>query len=87
MQKVNDIVPGTGQSRPDWSVLDDIAARLGTNLGFGSGELDDEPHGADEPVDLREEFLRFGEALVAHHRRGERDGPDALPGRELSRAA
>ncbi|MFP3913433.1 MAG: NADH-quinone oxidoreductase subunit NuoG [Actinomycetota bacterium] len=34
--KVNDIVPGAGQSRPDWSILDDIARRMGGDLGFGS---------------------------------------------------
>ncbi len=38
VQKVNNIVPGPGQSRPDWSIIDDIAARMGTTLGFSSAE-------------------------------------------------
>jgi NADH-quinone oxidoreductase subunit G len=36
VQKVNAIVPGAGQSRADWSILDDIARRLGGDLGFSS---------------------------------------------------
>ncbi|HEX2154503.1 MAG TPA: NADH-quinone oxidoreductase subunit NuoG [Acidimicrobiia bacterium] len=36
VQKVNEIVPGAGQARADWSIIDDIARRLGTDLGFGS---------------------------------------------------
>ncbi len=36
VQKVNDIVPGAGQSRADWSVLDDIARRMGGDLGLNS---------------------------------------------------
>ncbi|MGH8873689.1 MAG: NADH-quinone oxidoreductase subunit NuoG [Acidimicrobiia bacterium] len=36
--KVNRIVPGPGQSRQDWSVLDDLAGRLGTDLGLHSAE-------------------------------------------------
>ena len=36
VQKVNDIVPGAGQSRADWSVLDDIARRMGSDLGLTS---------------------------------------------------
>ncbi|GIU91524.1 MAG: NADH-quinone oxidoreductase subunit G [Acidimicrobiia bacterium] len=38
VQKVNAIVPGAGQSRPDWSILDDLARRMGSSLGFGSAE-------------------------------------------------
>ena len=38
VQKVNAITPGPGQSRPDWSILDDIARRMGTDLGFVSAE-------------------------------------------------
>ncbi len=38
VQKVNRIVPGPGQTRPDWSILDDLARRLGVELGFGSAE-------------------------------------------------
>ena len=36
VQKVNDIVAGEGQSRADWSILDDIARRLGKELGFAT---------------------------------------------------
>ena len=36
VQKVNQIVPGAGQSRPDWSILDDLARRMGSDLGFHS---------------------------------------------------
>lgn len=36
VQKVNEIVPGAGQSRADWSIIDDIARRMGGDLGFGS---------------------------------------------------
>lgn len=38
VQKVNAITPGPGQSRPDWSILDDIARRMGSDLGFVSAE-------------------------------------------------
>jgi predicted molibdopterin-dependent oxidoreductase YjgC len=38
VQKVNQIVPGSGQSRPDWSVLDDISRRMGVDLGLHSAE-------------------------------------------------
>jgi NADH-quinone oxidoreductase subunit G len=38
VQKVNEIVPGNGQSRPDWSILDDIARRMGFDLGLHSAE-------------------------------------------------
>lgn len=34
--KVNRLVPGPGQSRPDWSILDDLARRLGRDLGLHS---------------------------------------------------
>lgn len=37
VQKVNRIVPGPGQSRPDWSIIDDIARRMGHDLGLHSG--------------------------------------------------
>jgi NADH-quinone oxidoreductase subunit G len=36
VQKVNAIVPGAGQSRADWSILDDIARRMGKDLGLSS---------------------------------------------------
>lgn len=36
VQKVNAITTGTGQSRPDWSIIDDIASRMGRPLGFAS---------------------------------------------------
>ncbi len=36
VQKVNDLVPGAGQSRADWSILDDIARRMGADLGVDS---------------------------------------------------
>jgi predicted molibdopterin-dependent oxidoreductase YjgC len=36
VQKVNALVPGAGQSRADWSILDDIARRMGTPLGWSS---------------------------------------------------
>lgn len=38
VQKVNNIVPGPGQSRPDWSIIDDIATRMGVALGLESAE-------------------------------------------------
>lgn len=38
VQKVNHIRPGPGRSRPDWSILDDIAHRMGNPLGLVSGE-------------------------------------------------
>ncbi len=37
VQKVNRIVPGPGQSRPDWSIIDDIARWMGHDLGLHSG--------------------------------------------------
>ena len=36
VQKVNEILPGVGQARADWSILDDIARRLGADLGLAS---------------------------------------------------
>ena len=36
VQKVNTVVPGPGQSRPDWSILDDLSRRLGAELGLSS---------------------------------------------------
>lgn len=38
VQKVNHIRPGPGQSRPDWAMLDDIAHRMGSELGLASPE-------------------------------------------------
>ncbi len=34
VQKVNKIAPGPGQSRSDWSILDDIAESLGRPIGL-----------------------------------------------------
>jgi len=43
VQMVNRLVPGPGQARADWSVLDDLADRLGRPLGLTSGqEISDE---------------------------------------------
>ena len=36
--KVNRLAPGPGQSRPDWAVLSDLAARLGADLGLVSAQ-------------------------------------------------
>jgi NADH-quinone oxidoreductase subunit G len=36
VQKVNRVVPGAGQSRPDWSVFDDLSRRLGRPIGLPS---------------------------------------------------
>ena len=38
VQKVNRIVPGPGQSRPDWSILDDLSTLMGKPLGLDSAE-------------------------------------------------
>ncbi len=38
VQKVNRLIPGPGQSRPTWSILDDLAARMGGDLGAASAE-------------------------------------------------
>jgi NADH-quinone oxidoreductase subunit G len=38
VQKVNAICPGPGQSRSDWSIVADIAGRLGNDLGLTSAE-------------------------------------------------
>ncbi len=38
VQKVARVVPGPGQSRPDWSILDDLAARMGSPIGLDSPE-------------------------------------------------
>lgn len=39
VQKVNQVVPAPGQARVDWSILDDVARRLGKPLGFMSAEI------------------------------------------------
>ncbi|MYK55836.1 MAG: molybdopterin-dependent oxidoreductase, partial [Acidimicrobiia bacterium] len=36
--KVNRLTPGPGQSRPDWAILSDLAARLGVDLGLVSAQ-------------------------------------------------
>ncbi len=38
VQKVNRIVPGPGQARPDWSILDGIAEAMGSPIGLQSAE-------------------------------------------------
>lgn len=38
VQKVNRIAPGPGQSRPDWSIIDDIGRAMGFELGLHSPE-------------------------------------------------
>jgi NADH-quinone oxidoreductase subunit G len=38
VQKVNAITTGHGQSRADWSIIEDLAARMGKSLGFTSAE-------------------------------------------------
>ena len=36
VQKVNRLVPGPGQARADWSILDDLASRMGHPIGLSS---------------------------------------------------
>ncbi|MGH8928819.1 MAG: molybdopterin-dependent oxidoreductase, partial [Acidimicrobiia bacterium] len=38
VQKVGRVVPGPGQSRPDWSIIDDLASRMGAPIGLESAE-------------------------------------------------
>jgi NADH-quinone oxidoreductase subunit G len=38
VQKVNRLIPGPGQTRPAWSVLDDLARRMGGDVGATSAE-------------------------------------------------
>jgi predicted molibdopterin-dependent oxidoreductase YjgC len=38
VQKVNRVVPGPGQTRADWSILDDLAERMGATIGLGSAD-------------------------------------------------
>ncbi len=38
VQKVARVVPGPGQSRPDWSILDDLASRMGRPIALDSPE-------------------------------------------------
>ena len=38
VQMVNRLVPGPGQARADWSILDDLATRMGRPIGLGSGK-------------------------------------------------
>ncbi len=38
VQKLNNIRPGPGQTRPDWAMLDDLAHRIGAPLGLSSAE-------------------------------------------------
>ncbi len=39
VQTVNRITPGPGQSRPDWSIIDDLARAMGVDLGLHSPEV------------------------------------------------
>ena len=36
--KVNQVVPGPGSSRPAWAVIEDLAIRMGSSLGFASAK-------------------------------------------------
>jgi NADH-quinone oxidoreductase subunit G len=38
VQKVAKVVPGPGMSRSDWSILDDLASRMGSPIGLVSAE-------------------------------------------------
>ena len=38
VQKVNRLIPGPGQTRPAWSALDDLARRMGGDLGAATAE-------------------------------------------------
>jgi predicted molibdopterin-dependent oxidoreductase YjgC len=38
VQKLNQIRPAPGQARPDWAIIDDIAAAMGSSLGLVSAE-------------------------------------------------
>ncbi|HEX2421379.1 MAG TPA: molybdopterin-dependent oxidoreductase, partial [Acidimicrobiia bacterium] len=38
VQKVNRVVPGPGQSRADWSILDDLSERMGRSINLASAE-------------------------------------------------
>jgi NADH-quinone oxidoreductase subunit G len=38
VQRVNQIRPGPGQTRPDWAILQDVASLMGAGLGLGSEE-------------------------------------------------
>ncbi len=39
VQKLNMLSPGPGQTRPDWSILDDLAEHAGRPIGLASAEL------------------------------------------------
>ncbi|MGF1616847.1 MAG: NADH-quinone oxidoreductase subunit NuoG [Acidimicrobiia bacterium] len=36
VQKVNEIIPAPGQSRPDWAILDDLSSIMGNPMGLNS---------------------------------------------------
>ncbi|MEX2132574.1 MAG: molybdopterin-dependent oxidoreductase, partial [Acidimicrobiia bacterium] len=36
VQKVNEIIPAPGQSRPDWAILDDLSSIMGRPMGLNS---------------------------------------------------
>ena len=36
VQKVNEIIPAPGQSRPDWAILDDLSSIMGHPMGLSS---------------------------------------------------
>jgi NADH-quinone oxidoreductase subunit G len=38
VQKVNRMIPGPGQSRPDWSILDEISTAMGAPIGLSSAQ-------------------------------------------------
>jgi NADH-quinone oxidoreductase subunit G len=39
VQKVNRMRPAPGSARPDWAIIDDIAAQMGHQLGLNSSEI------------------------------------------------
>jgi predicted molibdopterin-dependent oxidoreductase YjgC len=50
VQKVNRVVPGPGQSRPDWSILDDLSDRMGRSINLVSAEAIAKEIAAEAPA-------------------------------------
>ncbi len=93
VQKVNQIVPPPGQARADWSILDDIASRMGRPLGLSSAETVAKEMAATSPAydgvswDLLEWDERDGVVVPLSGAQSLNHVPVALPGKGTPKAA
>ena len=92
VQKVNQIRPAPGQARPDWAILDDIAAGMGVSLGLASAETISKEIATVSPAyedltwDLLEWDHRDGVVVPIHGAQAINHIPVALKGSKAPKA-